>query len=337
MSNPILVNTWRGDVVENRHRGAVVVCDPRARIVFSQGDVEALVYPRSAIKALQAIPLLASGAAEHFGLSDAHIALACSSHNAEPEHINAVKVWLAQIGLDESNLECGAHAPLHTASAQRMIEQAIAPTRAHNNCSGKHVGMLTCARFHGQPTRGYIEREHPSQQAWLDVLDAMGDVQSRNLPWSHDGCGIPVVAMPLRAVATAFARFAAPDNLTPARADASQRIADAIAAQPLMVAGSGRLCSELMAITGRRVAVKTGAQGVFTASIPDMSLGLALKIDDGSKTASEVALIAALRHLNALNADEVEALRDFAFPAIRNTRHVLTGHSTPSSVWNLDA
>ncbi|MEM7208075.1 MAG: asparaginase [Pseudomonadota bacterium] len=337
MSNPVLVNTWRGDVVENRHRGTVVVCDPRGRVVFSHGDVDELVYPRSSIKSLQAIPLVESGAADHYGLRDIEIALACSSHNAEPEHTRTVNAWLEQIGLDENDLECGAHEPLNQASAKRLIEDAITPTRVHNNCSGKHAGMLTCARFHGQATQGYIERDHPSQQAWFDVLDALADIESRNLPWNYDGCGIPVVAMPLRAVATAFARFAAPDDLSAARADASARIADAVAAQPFMVAGNGRLCTELMKITGRRVAVKTGAQGVFTASIPDMSLGVALKIDDGSTVASEVALIATLQHVNALSADETEELRNHAQPAIHNTRDVLTGHSAPSNVWDLHA
>lgn len=334
MSNPVLVNALRGDLVENRHRGAVAVCDPGGRLVHAWGDVEALVYPRSAIKILQAIPLVESGAADHFSLSEAELALACSSHNAEHAHTDSVHSWLKRIELDENALECGAHAPLHQQTAEQMIEDHLKPGRVHNNCSGKHTGMLTTARFFGEQTHGYIKRDHPAQQRWFDSLGEMAAIDMRRLPWSYDGCGIPVIAMPLQAMATAFARVAVPDELASNRRDAVDRLATAIAHNPFMVAGSGRLCTELMELTGRRVLIKTGADGVYTAALKGKSLGIALKIDDGTTAAAEVTLLAVLSHLGALHADELETLASRCRIPISNTRGVITGHREPAEIWS---
>ena len=336
MTNPVLVETLRGEVVENRHRGAIAVCDAGGSLIESWGDSGALVYPRSAIKALQALPLVESGAADHYRLSTAELALACSSHNAEPEHTRAVHDWLIRIGLGEDALECGAHPPLHDKTAAALIEKRQPPGRIHNNCSGKHAGMLTTARHLGEPTQGYIEREHPAQQRWFDALGDMAGVDMRRLPWSYDGCGIPVIAMPLASIARAFARVAAPDDLPAARGDALERITAAIGEQPFMVAGSGRLCTEVMRLTGRRVLVKTGADGVFTAALPQSGLGIALKIDDGAREAAEVALLAVLRRLGALHDDETEALAARGRMPIANTLGVVTGYRRPAAALNED-
>lgn len=330
MSNPVLVNSRRGDLVENRHRGAIAVCDPNGRLVHAWGDVAALVYPRSAIKTLQALPLVESGAADQFSLSEAELALACSSHNAEAAHTETVDNWLKRLQLDESALECGAHAPLHLQTANTLVENHQPPGRIHNNCSGKHTGMLTTACFHGEETRGYILREHPAQQRWFDALGEMAGVDMRRLPWSYDGCGIPVIAMPLQSMATAFARVAVPDDLAARRRDALDRITSAIAQHPFMVAGSGRLCTEVMQLTGRRILIKTGADGVYTAALADHSLGIALKIDDGTREAAEVALLAVLARLGALHADELEKLAERCRIPIINTRGVTTGYREPS-------
>lgn len=333
MNNPILAHSLRGEMIENRHRGAVAVCAPDGSLLHSWGDVGALVYPRSAIKALQALPLVETGAADHFALSDAELALACSSHNAEPAHTEAVQKWLKRIELDPDALECGAHPPLHAPTAAALIVNRREPGRIHNNCSGKHSGMLTTARFLGEATLGYIKREHPVQQRWFEALADMTDADVNRLPWSYDGCGIPVIALPLRSMATAFARVAAPDDLPAKRGAALERITAAIAQHPFMVAGSGRLCTEVMQLTGRRVVVKTGADGVYTAALRDRNLGIALKIDDGSREAAEITLLAILNHLGALQADELEALAARARVPIINTRGVLTGRREPAALW----
>ena len=337
VSNPVLVNTLRGDIVDMRHRGAVAVCDPRGRVVMSHGDVEALSYPRSSIKALQAIPLVESGAADHFGLSDAELALACSSHSAELSHTQTVEAWLTRIGLDEHALECGAHEPMHAGTAESMIANGMVPSRLHNNCSGKHAGMLTTTRFLNEDTQGYIDREHPAQQRWLETVGELVDLDLLQLPWSYDGCGIPVVAMPLASVAKAFARFAAPDDLPQQRAESISRIAGSIAAQPFMVAGTGRLCTELMQVTGRAVMAKTGADGYFAASLPEQGLGIAIKIDDGSREATEVALLATLRHMNALTNDQLDVLAERIRIPVVNTLGVVAGYREPASVWQMHA
>lgn len=326
MENPILVESLRGDVVESIHRGAIAVCDPLGRVVHAWGDIDRLVYPRSAIKALQALPLVESGAADHFALSDAELALACSSHNAEIKHCDTVSNWLSKVGLNGDALECGAHEPLHQPSALALHLQKMPSARIHNNCSGKHSGMLTTAVHLGEKTAGYIDRDHPVQQRWIDAVGEMAGIDLHRLPWNYDGCGIPVIALPLQATATAFARFATPDHLSQTRAEAIDRLAGAIASNPFMVAGSGRLCTEIMALTGRRILVKTGADGVYTAAIPDLNLGIALKIEDGQTIAAEVAMVGVLAKLKLLHADELEALADRRKVPIKNSRDVLTGH-----------
>ena len=229
---------------------------------------------------------------------------------------------------------CGAHAPLHDKTAAAMIENHQKPGRIHNNCSGKHTGMLTTACHLGEETRGYIERDHPVQQRWFDALGDMAEVDMRRLPWSYDGCGIPVIAMPLQSMATAFARVAVPDGLPAGRGSAIDRIATAIGENPFMVAGSGRLCTEIMQLTGRRVLVKTGADGVYTAALREQALGIALKIDDGTKEAAEVTLLAVLNRLGALRDDELDALAERRRVPLCNTRGVVTGYRRPSDCWD---
>lgn len=326
MVNPVLVETLRGDVIENRHRGAIAVCDAQGRLLHSWGNVEALVYPRSAVKLLQALPLVESGAADHYRLDDSELALACSSHGAEPRHTDTVERWLGRIDLDAESLECGPHAPNHQATADAMLAQHLAYGRQHNNCSGKHSGMLTICRYLGDATQGYIEREHPAQQRWFDSLGQMADTDLRQLPWSYDGCGIPVIAMPLSSIATAFARIAAPDDLPAARCRAIERLAEAIAADPFMVAGSDRLCTRVIQQSGRRTLVKTGADGVYTAALQEKGLGVALKIDDGNGEAAQVAILSILRYLGGLHSDELQQLDDCCRKAIVNTRGVTTGY-----------
>lgn len=326
MSNPVLVNSLRGEVVENRHRGAIAVCDAKGRLLQSWGDVDALVYPRSSVKLLQALPLVESGAADHFHLSDAELAMSCSSHSAEPLHTETVQHWLKRIELDESALECGPHAPIHAPTAETLLLRNDAYGSIHNNCSGKHTGMLTICRFHGEDPRGYIERDHPAQQRWFDSLGEMAGIDLRNQPWNRDGCGIPVIALPLTSLATAFARIAAPDDLAQTRAAAVERLAGAVAAHPFMIAGSGRLGSEVIGLSGRRTLVKSGADGVYSAALQEKGLGVVLKIDDGNGAAAEVAILSILRKLGGLNDDELAQLEKRCRVPISNTRGIITGY-----------
>ncbi|NIQ24449.1 MAG: asparaginase, partial [Pseudomonas stutzeri] len=318
VSNPVLANVWRGNAIESRHRGAVVAVNITGKRMLALGDVDAPVFPRSAIKPLQAVPLVESGAAERYGLGDAEIALACASHNGEPIHVEAVGRWLVRIGLSPNDLECGPQRPLHEASADALIQAGQKPAPIHHNCSGKHAGMLTTCRFFDEDTCGYTAYGHPTQQRWFDVLGDLTGLDPLVRPHGIDGCGVPVLAWPLERLAYAFARFADPAGLSEARRNALGRIRGAIAARPEMIAGTGRLCSRLAQVTGGELIGKVGGEGVYGVAVPARGLGLMLKIDDGAKRAAEVAVGASLEKLGLLKSEWRDALAEYFRPAVRN-------------------
>ena len=315
---PLEVEVTRGQMVESRHRVRFAICDTEGRLIRHGGDPEQPIYPRSAIKPLQALALVESGAAEAFGLSDAEIALACASHSAEPRHIETATAWLQRVGCSGADLECGPQLPSHGPSARDLLRGGAVPAPIHNNCSGKHSGFLTTARHLNAPTAGYIRIEHPVQQRVLGILESLAGLDLGRAPRGVDGCGIPVVGIPLGNVALAFARFAAPDDQPEARQAACARIRRAMAADPFLVAGSGRLCTEVMAVTGERALIKGGAEGVYCAALPELGLGIALKAEDGAKRAAECAMAGLLNELGVLDAAAREALAHRLDRPLRN-------------------
>lgn len=327
---PVLVEVTRGDLVESRHRGAFAVSDAGGRIRWSEGDIARPIYARSAIKPLQALPLIESGAAAAFGCSPAEIALACASHDGEPVHTAAVSAWLARLGLGVDALECGSHAPYDPTAAAGLIRRNEAPCPLHNNCSGKHAGFLTLARRLGVDHRGYIGYAHPVQQATFRVLEEMAGLDLQDAPRGIDGCGIPQLGLPLRGLARAMARMADPSDQTPARAAACRTVREAMAAHPVMVAGHNRFCTRVIAAAGGDVLVKTGAEGVFCAFAPARGLGIALKIEDGATRASEVALLALLHRLDLLPEGAAAVLAPLARPAILNRAGRQVGEIRPA-------
>ncbi len=298
--NPVIVEVTRGGMVESRHRGAISIMRSDGHAIASVGDVDRLIYPRSAIKPLQAIYLIESGAADAYALNNRHLALACASHNGESEHVETVRVWLNQIGLSESDLECGAHPPRRGKDRKRLILDGLDPGPAHNNCSGKHTGFLSSAKHMGLATHGYINKDHPVQGAVLDILATLGDTNFVDAPTGFDGCGIPVVGIGLEPLALAFARFAGRTTLPSDRARAAERIFDAMVEEPFMVAGTDRWCTRAIQAGAGAFVVKTGAEGVFCAAVPRAGVGIAIKIDDGAHRASESAMGAALASLPGL-------------------------------------
>ena len=243
---PVAVEVTRGAAVESRHRASAVVADAAGAVVRQWGDIDQAVFPRSAIKPLQALPLIESGAAEHYDLGDGEIALACASHGAEGFHTETIEAWLARIGLGEADLECGAHLPSHQPSLEALLRGGGAANQTHNNCSGKHLGFLTTARHLGEPTKGYIRIDHPVQRRVIQVFGEMSGLDMSRAAHGADGCGIPTLAVPLRGIAVAMARFADPEGLAPERKAAARRIARAMTARPEMVSGSGRFCSAII-------------------------------------------------------------------------------------------
>jgi L-asparaginase II len=304
MENPVTVEVTRGQLVESRHRGMAVVIDAEGGIIFSAGDVDSAVFPRSACKAMQALPLVETGAADAFGFGNRELALACSSHSGEPEHVATAASMLKAAGRDESVLECGAHWSSHQPV---LIEQARTldkPNALHNNCSGKHSGFVCTCVHTGEDPRGYAGFDHPLQQAIRAIMaDLTGAVLSRD-NCGTDGCSIPTYAVPLTGLARGFGKLATGRGLEPIRAAAARRLIDACMAQPFYVAGTKRFCTRLMQVAPGKIFAKTGAEGVFCALLPEKGLSFAVKCEDGATRAAE-AMIAALlaRHFEADSAE----------------------------------
>ena len=257
--NPVLAEVTRGAMVESWHRASLAVVDASGRVVLSAGNIDAPVYGRSAIKPLQALPLIETGAAEAFGLSDAEIALACASHSGEARHIDIVAAWLDRIGCTPSDLECGVHLPSNEAAMIALLRRGAQANTMHNNCSGKHTGFLSIARHTGVPTKGYIRYDHPIQQRILGVLESMTGLDLSAASRGIDGCGIPVIAIPLGNTALAMARLADPQDQPEPRQAACARVIKAMAAEPFLVAGSDRYCTRAMEILKGRAVIKTAA------------------------------------------------------------------------------
>lgn len=317
-ANPVLVEVTRAGFVESRHRGACVVVDDKGHIVQSWGDVEALVYPRSALKPLQALPLIESGAADHYGLSDEEIALACASHNSQPFHTSRIQTWLERLGLNGDDLECGPGEPISLDVSKSLSKNGESLTRIHNNCSGKHAGFLTTALHLGVPTENYIKPDHPVQQRIKQVVEDMTGVSLDTLPCGADGCGIPVYAFPLKALATGMGRMM-DDDLSPTRVSAAKRVRAAMAAHPHCIAGGKRFDTRVMTATKGAVLVKGGAEGVHIAMIPDRKLAIALKVDDGAIRASELVMGCVLDGLGFLDEKARTVLADLIEMPINTT------------------
>lgn len=296
--DPVLVEAWRGDVLENAHRAAYAVVDASGALVEAAGDIERPVFARSAVKPLQALPLLETGAAARYGLAPAQIALCCASHSGEPAHVDAVAALLARGDIAPGCLACGAQIPMGEEAARALFAAGQAPTPLHNNCSGKHAGFLLAARHMGEPDEDYVDAAHPVQRRVTQALAESMRHEFSAAPRGRDGCGIPSYAVPLRAIAQGMASLApAAPGGTQVRRRAAQAVLEAVMAHPWMIAGSGRFDTEVMLAGDGSVLVKMGADGVHAACIPARGLGIAAKIADGSPRASEVLMAALLaRH-----------------------------------------
>ncbi|MGQ2970714.1 MAG: asparaginase [Allorhizobium sp.] len=305
MENPITVEVTRGQLVESRHRGLAIVVDAEGKTVFSAGDVDAGVFPRSACKAMQALPLVESGAADAYCFGNRELALACASHSGEPEHVATAAAMLKAAGRDESVLECGAHWSSHQAVLIDQARTLDKPSALHNNCSGKHSGFICTCCHTGEDPRGYAGFDHPLQQAIRAIMaDLTGAVLSRD-NCGTDGCSIPTYAVPLSGLARGFGKLATGKGLEPIRAAAARRLINACMAEPFYVAGTKRFCTKLMEVAPGKIFAKTGAEGVFCALLPDKGLSFAVKAEDGATRAAE-AMIAALlaRHFDDGSAEK---------------------------------
>ena len=325
MQNPVLVEVTRGGRVESRHTGSIAVCDAGGGNVLVLGEAEVPVFPRSAIKAFQALPLLESGAAEKLGLEAAEIALACASHSGEPLHAQTALAMLRKAGRDAGALECGAHWPMGDKAARAMAARGETPGALHNNCSGKHAGFVCLACASDMDPAGYIQPDHFVQRETKAAIESVCGVRLGAEMMGIDGCSIPAWALPLRAMALGFARFGTGQGMGPVRAAAARRIRESVAAHPFMVAGTGRFDTDVMAVTGARAFTKTGAEGVFCASFPQQGLGVAIKIDDGAGRAAEAVMAAVLAMFVPLAESERAALANRLEPKLVNWNAIEVG------------
>jgi L-asparaginase II len=324
-----IVRVWRGSLTESIHRGHIAVVNKNGELQYSLGDPYFTTFARSTAKLIQAIPIIESGAAERFGFTEAEIALFCASHNGEEEHVATVLSILSKLGLASEHLQCGSHEPFHEPTTLSMRSNRVAPTSLHNNCSGKHSGMLALAVHRQTPHDNYLSIDHPVQQLMLQAVSEMSGVAKDDIALGIDGCGVPVFGMGIDRLATAYAKLGQPQGLSEARATACQTIIKAIRQHPYYLAGSDRFDTQLIEATQGRIVGKMGAEGLFAMTAPESGLGIVIKVEDGNQRALYPAAVEALQQLGLLTPSELKALSSFHSPKIHNWQKTEVGHIRP--------
>jgi L-asparaginase II len=319
------VDLLRGAILESRHRVSVAVTDAEGTLVACAGDPDLVTFWRSAAKFFQAMPLVVDGGAEALGITDPELGVACASHNGEARHRQLAESLLAKARCGADDLTCGPHPSLAEGVARAMAERGERPTRLHSNCSGKHAAMLVQARFRGWHTTDYADLGHPVQHRCLEEVARWTGVGERDIGTGVDGCGVLCFALPLRAMALAYARLGARrlgGDASAAREAAADRLVRAVTAEPFLIAGTGRFCTELLTTSGGRVIPKVGAEGVYCAALPETGLGIALKVEDGDTRSSIAALVSVLDQLAPGIASVASEWRS---PPVWNTRGMVVG------------
>lgn len=321
----IVVDVFRGHVVENRHRGHVAVVDADGRLLFSYGDPYMVTYGRSALKPFQVLPLLETGAADRFNFDDADISICMASHSGEEQHISRVRSILNRVGLSEGHLKCGIADPLDKQSHEQLLTSGVGVCPACNECSGVHSGMLTTAVHLGEDLSDYHSIRHPVQQRVMQAVADVTQLDEKNIAIAVDGCGIPTYALPLHHIALAYTRLARPHLAQERYRDALERAANAIVARPEMVTGTNTYTTRLVNLFGGRIIAKEGAQGVYGFADKDSGLGVALKIEDGSPTQIPAVVNRILHELEIGVGGELEMLKKDTNPVLKNVPGQIVG------------
>lgn len=326
MNSVEMVHVMRGTMIESVHRGIVSLMNTRGEEEMALGDTEEYTFFRSSAKPIQALPLITTGAAQAFELTPRELAIVCASHSGEPIHVETVQGMLARGGLDESHLQCGAHLPYDQKAAHALLRAGEEPTPLHNNCSGKHAGMLLLCRHMGWDLQEYLHKDHPLQRMMHETIAELGGLSPEEVERGVDGCGVVVFGLPVATMAYLFARLANPQDMPSPYAEAAQVIGSAMQGEPYMVAGRDRLCTELMTHTHGTILSKGGAEGVYCLGIRGKQLGLALKIEDGRGRGIGPVLMEILGAMDLLEDEEREALSHYARPLLKNHRGDIVGH-----------
>lgn len=311
------VEVTRGEIIESRHRVHAAVIGADDILVAAARDSALVTMWRSCAKFFQVMPLLASGGFDSLGWGLEELAMCCASHGGEPEHVAVVQRMLTGLGLEEGDLACGAHEPLSVRGARLLRESGTAPTRLHNNCSGKHAGMLARAQTGGFGIRGYEQADHPVQRSCLGEVSAWTGVPLDDMPLGVDGCGVAVMGLSLDRMALAYARWG---RAVQAGEEIPARTAAAIRKYPHLVGGTDRFDTVLIEETNGAVIAKVGAEGVHSVTVPAIGIGIAVKVEDGALRAQHVAVLSALQQLNVLPHELPPRLAEFMAKPLRNTR-----------------
>lgn len=314
----------RGDAVESEHRVHAAVVDVCDRLVGTARDPELVTYWRSCAKPFQAMPLIESGGFDAYGWGDEELALTCASHGGEPEHIAIVESMLETLGLEEGDLACGPHEPLTARGVKIFRESGVRLNRVHNNCSGKHTGMLALAKHKGWSIEGYEQPSHPVQQSMLNQVALWSGASTSEIGIAIDGCGVSVFGLSLERMARAYARFGA---AVQRGEEIPSRMAKAMGTNPFLVAGTDRIDSVIIEETEGRVLTKVGAEGVHSGVILDSGIGFALKVEDGNQRAQQPALIRLLQDLDALPDPLPPRLEEFLVRGVKNSRGETVGET----------
>lgn len=325
-----LVVVKRGNHIESKHAGSIAVVDSAGNLLYGLGDISRMTFTRSALKPVQAIPVIQSGAADRFLMNDKEIAICCGSHNGEEQHTHVVDSMLFRIGLREENLQCGAHPPYSQERYVEMVKKSIEPSPIHNNCSGKHTGMLALAMHLESDIASYHRMEHPVQRKVLETLCELADLSEDQVIAGIDGCGVPNFGVPLHKLALVFAKLANPAAVQPySLKQAIRRITQAMNHYPEMVSGTNEFCTEMMRTVKGKVIAKGGAEGVYCLGLLEKGIGIAIKVEDGNWRSAYPAAIEVLRQLGELTPQEEEELRAFQKPVINNRRGEVVGSVEP--------
>jgi L-asparaginase II len=315
------VESTRGELIESVHRVSAAVVDETGRLIASAGDASLLTFWRSAAKPFQALPLLSDGAADAFGLGAEELALACASHSSERVHLDIASRFLVKIGAREEELACGPHPPLGAAVAEMVARTGHTLTPRWSNCSGKHAGMLALARHHGWDIHGYERAGHPVQERMIDEVERWSGVPRGEMRFGIDGCTALCFGLPLAGMATSYARLA--------RSSEPEAVVlrDAMTTHPMLIAGTGRFCTEIMSAWPGGIIAKVGAEGVYSAALLEEGIGIALKVEDGDMRSAPVALMGVLRALVTAGrgAEALDRLARREQLPTRNTRGEVTG------------
>lgn len=325
---PLAILT-RSSRVESIHRGYFCITDPQKNIVYSIGNPDTKVYLRSSAKPIQAVAFVSSGAMDKFNISLEELGIICSSHSGEDFHREAVSSILSKIGLSEENLSCGVANPYNQEMINELIKKGERPSQLYNCCSGKHAGMLALCRYNNFPVEGYTEPEHPVQQLILKTIAELLECATNDVTLGIDGCGIPTFMVTLHQASYLYSLLAHGYNGIGKYKDAFGLIQKAMTSYPRMINGDKEFCTDLITLSEGKVIGKVGAEGIYCVSIPEMQLGICIKISDGNERGVYPVTTHILSELGVLNKQAMDKLKVWAYPPVKNHKGLVVGYTIP--------